>query len=67
MKVTLATRKLRECSLSSCFLLCSLIGCKRLELIDQNVARGSHFVECMLLGSEGTSVSPFKIIGVFAT
>jgi len=38
-----------------------------LELIDHNVARGSHFVECVLLGSEGSSVPPFKIIGVFAT
>jgi hypothetical protein len=40
---------------------------KRLQLIDRNVARGSHYVECILLGSEGTSVPPFKIIGVFAT
>lgn len=49
---------------------CALIECKkkkRLELIDENVARGTHFVECMLLGSEGSSVPPFKIIGVFAT
>ena len=46
---------------------CVLIGRKRLELIDHNVARGSHYVECVLLGSEGSSVPPFKIIGVFAT
>lgn len=38
-----------------------------LQSIDANVARGSHFVECVLLGSEGASVPPFKIIGVFAT
>ena len=43
------------------------MGRQRLEFIDHNVAKGSHFVECMLLGSEGSSVSPFKIIGVFAT
>ncbi len=45
-----------------------LIVCKkRLEWIDHNVGRGSHYVECILLGSEGASVSPFKILGVFAT
>ncbi|KAH9034767.1 hypothetical protein EDB85DRAFT_1863703 [Lactarius pseudohatsudake] len=38
-----------------------------LQLIDHNVARGSHYVECVLLGSEGASVPPFKIIGIFAT
>lgn len=38
-----------------------------LQMIDYNVARGSHYVECILLGSEGASVPPFKIIGVFAT
>lgn len=40
---------------------------KRLLMIDHNVARGSHYVECILLGSEGSRVSPFKIIGVFST
>ena len=44
-----------------------LIRFKRLLMIDHNVARGSHYVECILLGSEGAIVSPFKIIGVFAT
>jgi hypothetical protein len=44
-----------------------LIRFKRLQMIDYNVARGSHYVECILLGSEGASVPPFKIIGVFAT
>lgn len=39
----------------------------RLQLIDRNVARGSHYIECILLGSEGSSVPPFKIIGIFAT
>ncbi|KAI0267349.1 hypothetical protein BC834DRAFT_822480 [Gloeopeniophorella convolvens] len=38
-----------------------------LQMIDQYVARGSHYVECVLLGTEGTSVPPFKIIGVFTT
>ncbi|KAJ3532576.1 hypothetical protein NMY22_g7685 [Coprinellus aureogranulatus] len=36
-------------------------------LIDQFVSRGSHFVECQLLGEEGQSVPAFKLIGIFAT
>jgi hypothetical protein len=39
----------------------------RLQMIDQHVAKGSHYVECVLLGTEGVSVSPFKLIGVFTT
>ena len=39
----------------------------RLEIIDRLVARGSHFVECQLMGEEGQGVSPFKIIGIFTT
>lgn len=39
----------------------------RLHVIDQYVAQGSHFVECMLLGEEGKAVEPFKILGIFAT
>ncbi|THH11299.1 hypothetical protein EW146_g8090 [Bondarzewia mesenterica] len=38
-----------------------------LEMIDRFVARGSHFVECLLMGDEGQGVSPFKIIGIFTT
>jgi len=38
-----------------------------LEIIDHMVTRGSHFVECMLLGVEGQGSAPFKIIGIFAT
>ena len=60
-------RKLRKCFLFALLLPCVLIGRKRLVIIDHNVARGSHYVECVLLGSEGSGVSPFKIIGVFAT
>lgn len=42
-------------------------GVPTLAVIDQFVTRGSHFIECVLLGEEGQSVPPFKIIGVFAT
>ncbi|KAF9531162.1 hypothetical protein CPB83DRAFT_849447 [Crepidotus variabilis] len=38
-----------------------------LHLIDHNVSRGSHFIECQLLGEEGVHVREFKIVGVFAT
>ncbi|TRM67233.1 hypothetical protein BD626DRAFT_397026 [Schizophyllum amplum] len=38
-----------------------------LFMIDHWVSRGAHFVECALMGDEGTSVPPFKIIGVFST
>lgn len=38
-----------------------------LNMIDHYVGRGSHFVECQLLGEEGQSVPMFKIIGIFAT
>ena len=36
-------------------------------MIDHWVSRGAHYVECVLMGDEGTSVPPFKIIGVFST
>ena len=39
----------------------------RLKMIDHYVGRGSHFVECQLLGEEGQSVPMFKIIQIFAT
>ncbi|KAG1886684.1 hypothetical protein F4604DRAFT_1283611 [Suillus subluteus] len=42
-------------------------GVPTLAVIDQFVTRGSHFVDCVVLGDEGQSVPPFKIIGVFAT
>ncbi|KAJ2924217.1 hypothetical protein H1R20_g12871, partial [Candolleomyces eurysporus] len=38
-----------------------------LAIIDQFVSRGSHFVECQLLGEEGQGVPAFKLIGIFAT
>jgi len=38
-----------------------------LTLIDRGVAAGSHYVECSLLGHEGTTTPPFKLLGVFAT
>ncbi|KZV75674.1 hypothetical protein PENSPDRAFT_571055 [Peniophora sp. CONT] len=37
------------------------------QMIDHWVARGPHYVECELLGEEGQTVPPFKIIGVFTT
>lgn len=39
----------------------------RLSVIDLDVELGSHFVECILLGEEGRTVEPFKILGIFAT
>ncbi|KZT26074.1 hypothetical protein NEOLEDRAFT_1132612 [Neolentinus lepideus HHB14362 ss-1] len=38
-----------------------------LELIDHFVTRGSHFVECQLMGEEGRSVPAFKIMGIFSS
>ncbi|KAF8624733.1 hypothetical protein AX17_007064 [Amanita inopinata Kibby_2008] len=38
-----------------------------LMMIDNFVARGSHYVECELLGEEGRGVPMFKIMGIFAT
>ncbi|KAI0301311.1 hypothetical protein BC826DRAFT_988627 [Russula brevipes] len=38
-----------------------------LRMIDSGVASGSHYVECVLLGTEGVRVPPFKLIGVFTT
>ncbi|KAJ7608455.1 hypothetical protein FB45DRAFT_387785 [Roridomyces roridus] len=38
-----------------------------LYYIDHYVSRGSHFVECQLVGEEGRGVPIFKIIGIFAT
>lgn len=45
----------------------SLLSACSLEIIDHFVSRGSHFVECVLLGEEGQGVPAFKIIGVFST
>ncbi|KAK2463361.1 hypothetical protein APHAL10511_004672 [Amanita phalloides] len=38
-----------------------------LEVIDHGVTRGSHFVECQLMGDEGQTVPMFKIMGIFST
>ncbi|KAJ7507134.1 hypothetical protein B0H11DRAFT_2271654 [Mycena galericulata] len=38
-----------------------------LYYIDHFVTRGSHFVECQLMGEEGQGVPIFKIIGIFST
>jgi hypothetical protein len=38
-----------------------------LEVIDHYVSRGSHYVECKLLGEEGRGVPPFKLLGIFTT
>jgi hypothetical protein len=38
-----------------------------LYIIDRFVARGSHYVECQLLGEEGQTMPAFKILGIFAT
>ncbi|UOH80007.1 hypothetical protein LQV05_002656 [Cryptococcus neoformans] len=35
-----------------------------LTLIDENVAPGSHYVECLLLGKEGEKTAPFKMLGM---
>ena len=39
----------------------------KLQIIDQYVARGPHYVECQVKGEEGTQVPMFKIIGIFST
>lgn len=39
----------------------------RLMMIDHYVSRGSHYVECQLLGEEGMAVPSFKIIGIFSS
>lgn len=33
-------------------------------MIDKGVSKGSHFVECQLLGEEGKPSPPFKILCV---
>ncbi|KAK8865892.1 hypothetical protein IAR55_001040 [Kwoniella newhampshirensis] len=35
-----------------------------LTLIDENVAAGPHYVECNLLGPDGETTPPFKMLGV---
>lgn len=35
-------------------------------MIDRGVAKGSHFVECQLMGEEGKPSPPFKILCVFS-
>ncbi|OCB87292.1 Cap64 protein [Sanghuangporus baumii] len=36
-------------------------------VIDHYVTRGSHFVECQLMGEEGQTVTPFRLLGIFAS
>jgi hypothetical protein len=36
-------------------------------MIDHHVTTGAHFVECQLLGEEGTEIAPFKLLGIFTT
>ncbi|TFL07432.1 Cap64 protein [Pterulicium gracile] len=38
-----------------------------LEWIDHHVSRGSHYVECQLMGEEDEGVPMFKIIAVFSS
>ncbi|KAI6015064.1 hypothetical protein F5J12DRAFT_815666 [Pisolithus orientalis] len=38
-----------------------------LEMIDQMVSRGSHYVECLLIGDPGQTIPSFKVLGVFST
>jgi hypothetical protein len=38
-----------------------------LEMIDHNVSRGPHYVECRLMGEEDEGVPVFKIVGIFAS
>ncbi|WVQ85407.1 hypothetical protein IAT38_007572 [Cryptococcus sp. DSM 104549] len=35
-----------------------------LTLIDQGVAAGQHYVECNLLGEDGATTAPFKLLGM---
>ncbi|KAF9511058.1 hypothetical protein BS47DRAFT_1319292 [Hydnum rufescens UP504] len=38
-----------------------------IQVIDSNVASGSHYIECQLLGEEGVQVPSFKILGIFTS
>jgi len=38
-----------------------------IQIIDSNVASGSHYVECQLQGEEGVQVPSFKILGIFTS
>ncbi|KAL7423831.1 hypothetical protein Q5752_001415 [Cryptotrichosporon argae] len=38
-----------------------------LTIIDEDVSAGPHYVECQLIGTEGVTTAPFKMLGVFAT
>lgn len=37
------------------------------EVIDRLVSRGSHFVECQLMGDEGHVVPEFRLLGMFSS
>ena len=36
----------------------------RMTIIDEAVAPGEHYVECMILGPNGKETAPFKLLGV---
>ncbi|EJD01844.1 Cap64 protein [Fomitiporia mediterranea MF3/22] len=36
-------------------------------VIDHYVTRGSHFVECQLMGDEGQTVPAFRLLGIFSS
>ncbi|KAF7762099.1 hypothetical protein Agabi119p4_8692 [Agaricus bisporus var. burnettii] len=36
-----------------------------LTMIDHSVSKGSHYVECELVGDEGQGVPSFKLVGIF--
>ncbi|BEJ08278.1 hypothetical protein CcaverHIS641_0503630 [Cutaneotrichosporon cavernicola] len=38
-----------------------------LTTINEGVEPGDHYVECLMLGTEGAKLAPFKLMGVFAT
>jgi len=38
-----------------------------MQVIDRFVTRGSHFVECQLMGDEGRPVPSFRLLGIFAS
>jgi hypothetical protein len=34
-------------------------------MIDRSVSKGSHYVECELMGEEGQGVPSFRLVGIF--
>jgi len=39
----------------------------KITVIDRFVSEGSHYIECQLQGVEGVQVTPFKLLGIFAS